>query len=379
MPIARIHRPTRKTRAISLALSSIWALPGCLPTGEAPPLVVATAWPSKVRDELQASFSKDAGKPTPITWVVLAPGEPMGRVVDLRGGVDVLLGGPVAEHDRLAIDGLSDAIRPEAGIAWDVARRPDATAGGPPAIDELNSLDSYSDPRDDPSSLALAGAVLEDSGWAKGYEALVRHSARSRLEPGRPERLGLARSRREGISLAGGGRNPRRARQFVEFLEGRGLAGPPSDREADDSKADGLLADLLGAALVDALEELRQADAALERFGHPVAAESAMGQRPPWPPASVAKLQAEPGGASMVETLLEQIAPDLECRAFLLESWSGPKRAVDGALLAELAGAAQGRLAREPRFRAWLGGEWTAWTRQLYRRIARVAGGYVPS
>ena len=43
------------------------------------------------------------------------------------------------------------------------------------------------------------------------------------------------------------------------------------------------------------------------------------------------------------------------------------------------AGAAEGRLAREPRFRAWLRGEWTAWTRQLYRRVARLAGGYVPS
>ena len=50
-----------------------------------------------------------------------------------------------------------------------------------------------------------------------------------------------------------------------------------------------------------------------------------------------------------------------------------------GPCLAELAGAADGRLAREPRFRAWLRGEWTAWTRQLYRRVARLAGGYVPS
>jgi hypothetical protein len=48
-------------------------------------------------------------------------------------------------------------------------------------------------------------------------------------------------------------------------------------------------------------------------------------------------------------------------------------------LMAEMAAAVDGRLAREPRFRAWLRSEWTAWHRQLYRRVARVAGGYVPS
>ena len=32
---------------------------------------------------------------------------------------------------------------------------------------------------------------------------------------------------------------------------------------------------------------------------------------------------------------------------------------------------------REPRFRAWLRGEWTAWARQRYRRVARLAAGGV--
>ncbi len=45
-------------------------------------------------------------------------------------------------------------------------------------------------------------------------------------------------------------------------------------------------------------------------------------------------------------------------------------------MLRELAQAEGGRLVREPRFRAWLRGEWTAWTQQLYRRVARLAGGY---
>ena len=66
-------------------------------------------------------------------------------------------------------------------------------------------------------------------------------------------------------------------------------------------------------------------------------------------------------------------------RSWLLESWEQPSRPIDGALLGELAHAVGGRLAREPRFRAWLQAEWTAWARQRYRRVARVAGGWVPS
>ena len=56
-----------------------------------------------------------------------------------------------------------------------------------------------------------------------------------------------------------------------------------------------------------------------------------------------------------------------------MRSWDSPERTIDGAWLRDLA-AAPGGLAREPRFRTWLRGEWTAWARQHYRRIAREAG-----
>ena len=78
---------------------------------------------------------------------------------------------------------------------------------------------------------------------------------------------------------------------------------------------------------------------------------------------------------ALLETLCRQLAPDADVRAWLLRSWIAPGRLVDGGLLAELAGADDGRLVREPRFRAWLRSEWTAWARQRYRRVARVAGG----
>jgi hypothetical protein len=81
----------------------------------------------------------------------------------------------------------------------------------------------------------------------------------------------------------------------------------------------------------------------------------------------------------LVETLAEQVAPDPRARAWLLNSWERPQAPIDGALLAELAGAAEGRLATEPRFRAWLRAEWTAWARQRYRRVERQAGEPPPS
>ncbi len=235
------------------------------------------------------------------------------------------------------------------------------------------------DLRVDPDSFALAKSTLEAEGWAKGYEELVRAAARPRtIDRGSDEAVrSLARS--ECVALVRGGPNPARAAQFLQILESQKLSQSPSSHLQQEGAADDLLADLLGAALVDSLDELREADAALVRFGHPARAEAAIGERPPWPPASIAKLRAGPNGEAMVETLLEQVAPEPEARAWLAESWSKPKRPIDGALLDELAGAADGRLVLEPRFRAWLRGEWTAWTRQLYRRVARVAGGYNPS
>ena len=361
--------------------------PGCFPSGEDAPLVVATPWPPGVRKDLESSFRKQIGDSLKIAWVDVAPGDSMARVIDRRGGVDVLLGGPATSHESLAIAGHSIAIDLASGVSWEVARRPAPDAIRRPAVEELQGFGSFSDPRDDPDSLALARAVIDQEGWAQGYEALVRQASRSRLRSGRPRmhppggEIPTAKSAHpvEGVSLARGGRQPRRARQFLKFLEGEGLAGVASDRERDEARADDVLADLLGAAMVDSHEELRGAEAALVRHGHPREAEAAIGQRPPWPPASVAKLLASPNGGSMVETLLEQVAPDPDARAWLLESWSRPKRPIDGPLIADLARAAEGRLVREPRFRAWLRSEWTAWTRQSYRRVARVAGGYVPS
>jgi hypothetical protein len=338
-------------------------------------LVIATTWPPSVRLPLESAYHRESGDSRPITWVVIGPGERASSVIDRRGGVDLLLGGSIAEAGRLADSGLLAPLDPSTPARWRVVRRPDLETPGEPSKDFEAPERQPVDPRDDPASLSLARAYLKTEGWQTGYEGLVRRAAR--MLPLVDRRKGV--DPLEAITRPESGRSPDRALRFLATLEARGVVEPPPADPEVEALADDLLADLLGAALVDAHEELRDAAAGLRRFGHPVRAEAALGERPPWPPASVAKLQGSPNGGPLLDTLAEQVAPDPEARAWLRESWSAPKRVVDGVLLIELAAAAEGRLAREPRFRAWLRGEWTAWTRQLYRRVARLAGGYVPS
>ena len=138
---------------------------------------------------------------------------------------------------------------------------------------------------------------------------------------------------------------------------------------------DALLAELLGATLVDAQDELWAAWEALERAGSPGPALKWLTEPPPWPPASIEKYLKREGehAMSLIETLVGELSPRPGVRAWLIRSWLAPPRAVDDDLLVEIARAADGALVHEPRFRAWLRAEWTAWARQRYRRVAKLA------
>ncbi len=143
------------------------------------------------------------------------------------------------------------------------------------------------------------------------------------------------------------------------------------------SQADALLADLVQATLIDASDELRQAKIALATRSKSLEGLNRV-QAPPWPPESVNQLvrrrvRKGDNPAPWLDTLAAQLVPDPAPRAWLRASWNRPRQPIDGATLNELAEAAGGRLAREPRFRAWLRGEWRAWARQKYRLIAREA------
>ncbi|MBV8311076.1 MAG: hypothetical protein JO344_11890, partial [Planctomycetaceae bacterium] len=183
----------------------------------------------------------------------------------------------------------------------------------------------------------------------------------------------------EGAAILRGNWHAPQARAFLRYLADHHGATPGRESPDLDPEVSDLLADLLGATLVDAQEELLIAASALARAGDSASARAQawLTEPPPWPPASVEKLQTRGGdiALAMVQDLAGQIAPDPEPRFWLVQSWLRPARPIDHSMLTELARAAGGRLVREPRFRAWLRGEWTAWARQRYRRVARLAAG----
>jgi hypothetical protein len=270
-----------------------------------------------------------------------------------------------------------------------------------PSLRDQIALD---DPRSSPAILALARGRLTTDGWTSGYAELVRLAANARpigwrsgsalaavrrgeaeLAPvAGPDAPGVALIRPtptlvEAAAIVKGCRHPETARAFLQAL-----SPAPEQPEEVDAAAEPLLADLLGATLVDAQAELRTAWARLVQEGRLPHWEGWMVQAPPWPPASIATMVQKERARGrdprpLVETLAEQVAPDPWARAWLLASWDRPQTPIDGALLAELARSAEGRLATEPRFRAWMRAEWTAWARQRYRRVDRQAGEPPPS
>ncbi len=248
------------------------------------------------------------------------------------------------------------------------------------------------DPRTDTRCLAWARSQLEPGRWREGYARLIDvagHSPRigrraglewrypTKQRSGRTAGFPIAR----GSGHSGGLARSELARKFVRFLlETRQAelapdvrARPASGFEAD---FDSLVADLLGATLVDAQDELWAAWEVLERAGSPEPARKWLTEPPPWPPASIEKYLKREGehAMSLIETLAGELSPrpavrglaDPELALLRRGSWIET-------LLAEMARAADGELVHEPRFRSWLRAEWTASARQRYRRVAKLA------
>ncbi len=375
--------------------------------------MIATTWPESERRAIESDFARwlvehrdgAATDPARIEWLTLSPGDDLDRLASRRDAPDVLLGGSARALDRLAgADRLAPLGRtgpPE----WLVVRQ--AGIGLISAAGERSSMAdpgepgpvAFDDPRRDPISLAWAEAQLEPAHFRDGYARLVS-AAGDRRRIGRTAgsasaAVGRGEAARcpalasgdaaegsipwvEGVAILAGAREPDLAVSFLESLSQTGRArpapaGPP--RTSPDDLA--LLADLLGATLVDAQDELWAARSALERTGAPPNQLRWMTQPPPWPPASIEKIlsRQDERAMAMVQTLADQLTTDPPVRSWLVRSWLSPSRPIDRSDLQELTAAADGRLIREPRFREWLRAEWTAWARQRYRRVARAAGG----
>ncbi len=349
-------------------------------------LRIASAWPRTEREKLERGFrdwlasagGEDAGATIRLIWLdvpAASPGAAGGR--SLR--TDLLLGGPPREYLRLARAGQLLPLEGQSPTCWLALRHesapPRAEVGADPASGLL-------DPRTDPPTLAWACGQLDQNRWPEGYARLVRLYGHATGPTGWSGGSAAALLE-EGAAACQGTSHERLARAFLRFLVDRRGARAGVDSRDRDPDATDLLADLLGSTLVDAQDELRLAWAALDRRGLPAhsPAQFWMTERPPWPPASVEKLQSRSGDRAMalVHELAAQVAPDPESRFWLVQSWLRPRGSIDGNLLGELARAAGRRLVREPRFRAWLRAEWTAWARQRYRRVARVSAGPLAS
>jgi hypothetical protein len=424
----------RRVLAVMVALAGVLSgSAGCEPSGSnSDRLVVATSWPPVDRLRLESEFPIWSGTsrfdrghgPVRIEWLILDPGEDLVRVVQRRSPPDVLLGGPASSFVRLARRNRLSPLPLKDSPLWSIARqatiglmdarshsthtdqpRGDRTSADPAAAtpNHIAARDiTFDDPRSDPISLAWASSQLEDGPFHHGYSRLVHAAAHPRrighntgaalaavqrgeagrapiVTPDAPSRpiASAPQSSRwiEGVAIPLGARQPELAKSFVQFLtESQGVKSVPGGPEIDPD-TDALLADLLGATLVDAQDELWAAWAVLDRVGYPEMPLRWMTEPPPWPPASVARILRRGGesGMPLIETLARELSSDPAVRAWLVRSWLSPPRIADKSLLADLVHAVEGRLCSEPRFRAWLRAEWTAWARQRYRRAARVA------
>ncbi len=392
------HAPCRTIRLAALIFPIV--LGGCQDADDNA-LTIATVLTGPERENLEKMLIGQR----PVRWIMVSSGDDLERLVRRRNPPDLIMGSPASLFESLAAQGLLEPDEP-GGPSWrEIARwklgmaayRP---ARGAPAP-RLKSDLTFDDPRVDRISMAWMESELRRDSWAGGYVRLVRQ-ARGARPPGRQTGAALAAVERGevgmapavcaqshkvswdfeqiapwgyGVAVVRGGPHAAEARAFLKTFFGSFETPPPTLSPAARS----LTADLLGATLVEAHEELVAAWSALDAAKDPERPIQWMTQAPPWPPASVAKLLAAPNAMPMVETLAAEIAPEPDVRAWLLRSWLAPPRLIDGALIDELAGAVEGRLVREPRFREWLRGEWTAWARQRYRRVARRASGGTPT
>ncbi len=405
--MVRFENGGRHLSVLARLITLVAVISGCDPAASNR-LVIATSWPVADCRHLESEFQNWLKSTTAVTrptaiainWLILRPGDDLLRVAGRRQQPDVLLGGRASTLGRLAQSDRFTPIQSADAALWSVVSRVASHIANEPSrgpADRVPVLPAapnvtIADPRSDPISLAWALGQLEHGRFREGYSVLVRVAGNPRriggdaklLVPGsargltaQPIETDLSPDWIEGVAILRAAEHQDLAQVFLRFLaETRMLTasvGQPTN-ETDPAVAN-LVADLLGATLVDAQDELWAAWAALERAGYPPKALEWMSEPPPWPPASVATILDRPGENAMtlMETLAREIAPEPSIRAWLVRSWLSPPRLVDDTLLTELARAVDGRLCREPRFRDWLRAEWTAWARQRYRRVVRLA------
>ena len=276
-------------------------------------LIVATDWPP---ERCAAIDSTLAARGVVVRWVRVAGRVDPTMAAQRRSPLDVVLGGPLSSHVRLAVRGRTAPFHPDDAQPWRVIAR--SPTDPPPECDP---------------------APIIATAFADGQP---------------PEPV-------EGVSLMKTSTHVEQARAF--------LAALPATRP--DPDASSLLSVLLDAMLSGARPEWVEARSALERHGNPARQVAWMTEPPPWPPASITRMRTRPDGPALIKLLAKQVAPDTSALAWLVESFERVPATIDGPLLNQIDEAAGGRLAADPRFRSWLRSEWSTWARQRDRRVIR--------
>ncbi len=273
----------------------------------------------------------------------------------------------LTEYVRLSRAGRLEPLDAQRELYWIVARRQQIVLS--PGILQGRGNIALDDPRVDPPTLTWAAGRLRKGSWLEGYAELVLLFSRSFRRPGWQSGSALAaaswgeatqtlrllslpstadKSDRdsslttwsEGAAILRGNSHAAQARAFLRFLADHRGARPGWESPDLDPEVSDLLADLLGATLVDAQEEMLIAANLLTRAGVAASAQAWawLTEPPPWPPASIEKLQSRGGESALalVQDLAGQIAPDPEPRFWLVQSWLRPPRPIDQGLLTEL-------------------------------------------
>lgn len=342
---------------------------GCS-TGDRP-LVVVTDWGSGRQAEAERLWSAQGGPAGPVTWIEIRPEHFEGWLA-AGGPADLILGGPSWIHQELDGAGRLAAGAPGEGAPWVVVgRRECRLVGGESANGTRGELGD--DPRVDPSARRSMTGWLGGPDWAARYGQLVAAVGAAEIgEAGAAESGEVARGSWvlvEGGAVPRGSRDRDRAAALLAVLA-------DGEREvATDAPVlvGELTAELLGATLVDAREDLKEAAQSIADAGRPRLAVERLAEPPPWPPASILQLRDDPSRAEDLDALADELTTGLACRAWLRTSFDRPRTVIDGSILAELAAVDDGRLARSPHFRAWLRAEWAAWAGQWYRWVGRRA------
>jgi hypothetical protein len=358
----RFHRLA--TRIAAAAIAAVF-LSGCA-RDPANALVIATDWTTT---ETSAMPRQVAGRP--IVWRRVARGDDPTRIVEAGLPVAVVLGGPWASFERLDAQGrwhaAADAAPPYG--RWQIvprARRP---------LDPVARV--WSDPRRDPAARGEVRRELAGSAWPGAYaEALLGQGGQTTAEGSTRDDLDSAADSPltalefEPIAIVGGRADSATA-EFLRALDAR----PIEAIHARAATLEPVLLELAGACFVDASAELHRAIEIEPRLSS--RHRGFLLEPPPWPPASVTRLREQASSGSVeagrwLETLAREIEPDDERRARVLESWESLPRAVDSELL-DLLVSELSTASPNPRFRSWLRAEWTAWARQRFRRVVRLA------